>query len=71
MERGGGGDSGGRVDLRERDESVTGELCLCVVQVHPSWFTFCLCLDTLANLLTCTSGLLPLPEGFFATLGVG
>jgi len=28
----GGGDSGGRVDVRERDESVTGELCLCVVQ---------------------------------------
>lgn len=41
-------------------------MCIRVV-LHVCW-----CLDTLANLLSRTSGLLlPLPQGFFSTLSVG
>jgi len=68
----GSGDSGGggRADVRERDESVTGELSVCISKLV-YFIYFCWYLDTLANFLSRTSGLLPLPEGFFGTLGVG
>ena len=43
--------------------------CLCFAKLV-YFIYFCWYLDTLANFLSRTSGLLPLPEGFFGTLGV-
>jgi len=72
------GGSGNRVDLiegsalrviRNDRDSVTGECVAKVIKDEPKYIF--LCSDTLANLLTRTSGLLPFPEGLFGTLGVG